>query len=77
LVLEKLNEQGTEKLIKQTMEGQPFTPEEALEYQCLKSLLLNGNMFVVFTPEEENSKEYKRYDELNKKKLNWFRKNFA
>ena len=50
------------------MEGQPFTPEESLEYQCLKSLLFNGNMFVVFTPEEENSKEYKRYDELNKKK---------
>jgi hypothetical protein len=53
------------------MEGQPFTPEEALEYQCLKSFLFNGNMFVVFTPEEENSKEYKRYDELNKKKLTY------
>ena len=46
-----------------------LTSKERIELDKLKRELFKGDTFVVFSKEELESKEYKRYDELIKKKL--------
>ncbi len=46
-----------------------LTGKERIELDKLKRELFKGDSFVVFSKEELESKEYKRYDTLIKKKL--------
>lgn len=48
---------------------QQLSVEELIEFAKLKKLLFTGNPFESFSKEQENSPEFKRYDELLTKKL--------
>lgn len=51
-----------------------LTVEEFFEFKKLGKKLFKGNSFVVFSDEERNSPEFKRYDELMLKKLKSLKK---
>lgn len=50
-----------------------LTPEEKEEFNKLKQSLFGEDKFKIFTKEEEESKEFKRYDYLLIKKTNYLR----
>jgi len=50
---------------------QPLTKEEKAEFEKLKKDLFIGFMFVVFDNKILESPEYKRYDELLHKKMQY------
>lgn len=48
-----------------------LTAHEKEEFSQLKQKLFGDAKFKIFTKEEEESEEYKRYDYLLKKKMNY------
>ena len=46
-----------------------LTINEHKEFKQLSTKLFGNNSFVVFSKEEENSKDYKRYNELLNKEI--------
>jgi len=48
--------------------AQELTLSEILELNILNTQLFKGDMFMVFTQNEENSTTYKRHEELVRKK---------
>ena len=51
------------------MEAKQLTSAEILESSILNTKLFKGDLFKVFTAEEENSEDFKRQDELMRKKM--------
>jgi hypothetical protein len=50
-----------------------LTAHELEEFNQLRKKLFGDNKFVIFTKEEEESEEYKRYDYLLTKKMNYIK----
>lgn len=50
-----------------------LTPTEYREFSQLKTKLFKGNMFVEFSTEETQTPEFKRYEELLQKKMNYLK----
>ena len=51
------------------MEAKQLTSAEILELNILNTKLFKGDLFKMFTTEEENSEDFKRQDELVRKKM--------
>jgi hypothetical protein len=51
------------------MKATALTLDEILELNILNTKLFKGNLFKEFTTEEENSNDFKRQDELMRKKM--------
>ena len=48
---------------------QQLTVDEMVEFVLLKKLLFRSDKLVAFTDEQTNTEQFKRYDELLKKKM--------
>lgn len=55
------------------MKANALTHDEILELNILNTKLFKGDLFKVFTAEEENSEDFKRQDELMRKKMAYLR----
>ena len=51
------------------MKANALTHQEILELNILNTKLFKGELFKEFTAEEENSEDFKRQDELMRKKM--------
>lgn len=52
-----------------------LTPEEVKEFYQLREKLFGNSKFKIFTEEEQNSSEMKRYEFLIEKKMRYYRAN--